>query len=151
MKKLKTHVLMVSRVFPTYHKRKGEETLFPIKIIDKEKIHTCRSNYDLWKKRIDEVNAGEAILSVRIWSGKPYCSKQVEIKQYDKYSGIGIQQLLEIDKDIFYVRFMERGLHIQGLETLATNDGLSLEDFKEWFKKPITEPMAIIHFTDFRY
>ena len=37
-------------------------------------------------------------------------------------------------------------------ETLAKNDGLSDDDFREWFKKiDFSKPMAIIHFTDFRY
>jgi hypothetical protein len=35
---------------------------------------------------------------------------------------------------------------------IPQNDGLSPEDFKEWFKKyDLLEPMAIIHFTKFRY
>ena len=35
---------------------------------------------------------------------------------------------------------------------LAINDGLTLEDFKEWFKPyDLTEVMAVIHFTNFRY
>ena len=37
-------------------------------------------------------------------------------------------------------------------EQLAKNDGLSLEEFKEWFKGyDLSQPMAIIHFTRFRY
>lgn len=34
----------------------------------------------------------------------------------------------------------------------AANDGLSLSDWREWFKGyDLTKPMAIIHFTPFRY
>jgi hypothetical protein len=36
-------------------------------------------------------------------------------------------------------------------EDIAKNDGLSFEDFCEWFKVRTSSPMAIIHFTDFRY
>lgn len=36
-------------------------------------------------------------------------------------------------------------------ELIAKNDGLSFEDFCEWFKVRTNNPMAIIHFTDFRY
>ena len=37
-------------------------------------------------------------------------------------------------------------------EELAKNDGLSLEDFTAWFKGyDLSETMAIIHFTPFRY
>ena len=38
------------------------------------------------------------------------------------------------------------------LNELAKNDGLTLPDFKEWFYKyDLSTPMAIIHFTKFRY
>jgi hypothetical protein len=41
---------------------------------------------------------------------------------------------------------------ISGIEVLANNDGLSLKDFKDWFKGyDLSQPMAIIHFTKFRY
>lgn len=160
---MKTYVLTVSRVFPTTHKRKGEETGFISKIfaaikpnedfndlID-PKIHTVRANYELWKKRIEQVQKGEAILSIRYWSGKPYNSKQVEICQLDKDSGIGVQK---IELDPFGVNYkIDDGKWIfdNGHE-LAKNDGLSLEDFKEWFRKyNLSKPMAIIHFTKFRY
>ena len=37
---------------------------------------------------------------------------------------------------------------------LAENDGLTFADWKAWFSNPkydLSEPMAIIHFTKFRY
>jgi hypothetical protein len=38
------------------------------------------------------------------------------------------------------------------LDYLAKNDGLSLDDFKEWFKGyDLSKPLALIHFTKFRY
>jgi len=41
---------------------------------------------------------------------------------------------------------------ITDIRTLAKNDGLSLQDFKDWFKGyDFSKPMAIIHFTRFRY
>ena len=36
-------------------------------------------------------------------------------------------------------------------ETIAKNDGLSFSDFCDWFRVRTPEPMAIIHFTGFRY
>lgn len=39
-----------------------------------KKLHTCRANYSLWKKRIDEVNEGKAILVIYEWTDKPYNS-----------------------------------------------------------------------------
>ena len=177
---MKTYVLTVSRNFPKTHKRVGEQTHFVEKLLvgqydknknfylqdtqadfDREiffecrnpKIHTIRSNFDLWLKRISEIQKGSAILSIRYWSGKPYNSKQVEICKLDKNSGLGVQELdfiaLNIERPcIFGFGYASRN-HIS---ELAKNDGLSLEDFKEWFKKyDLSKPMAIIHFTKFRY
>lgn len=149
MKKLKTYVLTVSQVFPSYHPQKGNPTNFPLSILGLTKLHTIRQNYDLWKKRIDEVNAGKAVLSVRFWDGKPYKDKQVEFQLFDKDSGIGIEKLTGMC-------FVKNTAFIEGtkdrhLEAVADNDGLTLQQFKDWFVKPNAEPMAIIHFTDFRY
>lgn len=178
---MKTYVLTVSRVFPCTHKRKGERTNFVCKILHTinfnesgvdlyricsnecetscfrrlidPKLHTIRANYELWAKRIEQVQKGEAILSIRYWSGKPYNSKQVEICQLDKDSGIGVQK-------IYFQRAFFKSNWIVGqsefpdqlLSVVAKNDGLSLEDFKEWFKGyDLSKPMAIIHFTKFRY
>jgi hypothetical protein len=38
------------------------------------------------------------------------------------------------------------------LNLLSKNDGLSLKDFKDWFKGyDLSKPMTVIHFTKFRY
>ena len=114
------------------------------------KIHTIRANYPLWKKRIDEVNAGKAVLSIRYWSGKPYNSKQVEIA---KLTEAGIQ-MLEFTSLGFRSRPIINGYMEDGnyFSKLAKNDGLSLQDFEDWFKGyDLSQPMAIIHFTNFRY
>lgn len=149
--------------FPQSHKKAGNETFFKEAFtvgVDGDnkrnkplhsKIHTIRHNYELWKKRIEEINAGKAILSIRQWTGKPYCSKQVEIKRLNK---VGIQKIRSMDDEYAY------GVNDKGnvlpipLSLLSINDGLELPDFKEWFKdsKPTpNNPMAIIHFTDFAY
>jgi hypothetical protein len=166
---MKTYVLTVSRVFPATHKHKGDFTYFEDKIrfalggynlstgVNGKKIHTIRANFDFWNKRINEVRNGNAILSIRYWSGKPYNSKQVEICQLDKDSGCGIEMINLSDTMItgalknndVALTSTNGGL---SLSTVAKNDGLSLEDFKEWFKGyDLSEPMAIIHFTNFRY
>ena len=109
--------------------------------------HDIRGNYELWAKRFKKINKGEAILSVRIWSGKPYQSKQQEIFKYDKTHGIGLQKLEQPNNFVF--------APIDGKKVnwdlVAKNDGLSFEDFCDWFKVRSDKPMAIIHFTDFRY
>ena len=153
---MKTFVLTVSRVFPATHKRKGEQTYFADRILSGQtipsnkwmKIHTIRANYELWEKRIKQVQEGKAILSIRYWLDKPYRSKQVEICQLDKDSGIGVQKIFI---DGIYRYKIDDGDLQWGSDDLAKNDGLSVEDFKEWFRCYDLRPMAIIHFTKFRY
>lgn len=172
MKKIKTYVLTVSRTFPVKHKRKGKETFFEQKIqsidcetcnagmceycdnrkwIDTPKIHTIRANYPLWKKRIEEIQKGNAVLSLRYWSGKPYNSKQVEFMQLDKDSGIGVQKI-DFSTDYLYSVLVDEERISFSCEMIAEHDGLNNDDFKEWFKNyNLNESMAIIHFTSFRY
>lgn len=145
---MKIYVLTVSRFFPSTHLRKGEPTEFFPNIDAGVKKHTIRENYELWKKRIDEVNAGIAVISLRYWSGKPYCSPQIEHKQFGK-GEIGIQKLT--------VGFV-RGHSIDDVykdtpsTVIASNDGLSFLNFQDWFRKvKDQDEMAIIHFTNFRY
>lgn len=147
--KKKTFVLTVSKNFPKTHIRAGQDTGFVYNIqrlfTDKcQKIHTIRANYDLWEKRSKEINEGKAILSIRYWSGKPYNSKQVEICRLEK---IGLEKLEDPTNFVF--------APIDGSKVdwqlVAKNDGLSFEDFCEWFKVRSDKPMAIIHFTNFRY
>lgn len=144
--KKKTYVLIVSIKFPSSHKRAGEPTNFDSNILDGVKIHTIRENVELWKKRIEEINQGKAILSIRYWSGAPFRSKQVELKQL---SSVGFQELqnMRMNKDISNVN----NTTLVRLEQLANNDGLSLRDFKEWFRNYDLKPKIIIHFTEFRY
>ncbi len=144
---MKTHVLTVSRYFPATHSKKGQPTNFLPNIDAGVKKHTIRSNYELWKKRIDEVNEGLAVISLRYWSGKPYKSPQVEHKQFGK-GEIGIQKL-RVDFPGYYMDDLGDNIPTNHL---AENDGLTRSDFDEWFKKAQEDDeMAIIHFADFRY
>ncbi len=147
--KKKVFVLTVLKQFPATHSKKGQSTGFvenisKLPIGESEKIHTIRANYDLWKKRIDHINEGNAILSIRYWSDKPYKSKMIEIIQLEK---VGIEKLEE-PNNILFTKIGEAKVDWYDL---AENDGLSIEDLDEWFKHCKNEPMAVIHFTDFRY
>lgn len=144
---MKTFVLTVSEYFPKTHIKSGLPTGFPLAIKHYEKIHTIRGNYELWAKRIKQIQDGEAVLSVRVWSGKPYNSKQLEIFRYDNTHGIGIQKLSNPRN---FLHATIEGKHINW-DVVAKNDGLFFKDFDEWFKDAKDEPMAVIHFTDFRY
>ena len=173
---METHVITVSRTFPKTHKRAGENTQFIEKIIENDnidlripsnsaeflnwtrhnyepKLHTIRSNYQLWEKRIKEVQYGKALLSLRYWSGKPYNSKQVEFASLDKDSGVGIQDLIFLNRNILdpIIAINSDCLELD-ITDLCKNDGLIPDDFMDWFKSyDLSKPMAIIHFTNFRY
>lgn len=149
--KKKTYVITLSKNFLKGHPKAGQPTNFKDKFLSGEKIHTIRGNYPLWEKRIKEVQEGKAILSIREWIGVPYKEKQVVIKDLTVDDGVGIQKLT-FEAGNFGSQFVDDAYCYAVLETPAKNDGLSFEDFKDWFKKyKLSEPMAIIHFTNFRY
>jgi len=135
---MKTYVLTLSEVFPTNHARAGEPTGFR-ENLRKTKIHTIRANYEFWRKR-----------SIRQWVGKPYGkgSTQRELCRLSREDGIGIERLM-FDKSLLLPHINYKPV---GIGNLANNDGLSLDDWKEWFKHyDLKKPLAVIHFTKFRY
>ena len=188
--KIKRYRLSVSRIFPATHPRKGDRTEFVCKILRSlnlqplernnhfyrcanecgtscsrmlldKKLHTCRANYDLWAKRMAEVQAGRAVIELCYWSEKPYRSKQVVFATLDKDSGCGVQKVEWWSVSNFWAVYTTMPDDDCGSQdfysevetkTLAKNDGLSLDDFKSWFKGyDLSKPMAIIQFTNFRY
>lgn len=155
---MKTYVLMIAVKFPMMHCNAGYPTGFKEKIacgvfcpcscsdcnVNCPKIHTIRGNYDLWEKRVQKINDGKAILSIRYWSGIPYRSKQVELCKLEE---VGLQKLVNPANFIFaYINDKQ----IDWSE-IAKNDGLSFNEFCDWFRVESDQPMAIIHFTGFRY
>lgn len=180
---MKTYVITLSRNFPAKHPRKGEPTGFADKIQEalnyvkyhgvegmkqtkRAKIHTMRTNWSLWSKRFRKIYEGKACLSLRVWSGKPYHSKQIEIARLTKEDGIGIQpayieEMQFLGNEEIEVRMRIAGGYdsirikedpiIDG-RVMAMNDGLVLRDWLPFFKgHNLMEPLAIIHFTPFRY
>ena len=162
---MKTYVLILSQTFPAKHQRKGEATNFDAQILNAVwrarnmncvlpkygmKLHTIRSNYDLWRKRFEQIDAGKAVLSIRYWIGKPYHSKQMEVYKLTNKDGIGLQRL-EFYNGCLQQPIISGDMTIRA-EYLAKNDGLSFESWKDWFMSYDTsKPLAIIHFTKFRY
>ena len=134
-----------SRYFPATHPKKGQPTHFveqiyisnPLptgfwlengfadnldKSINNPKHHTIRAG-NRWR-------VGDRF-SPRVWSGKPYASKQIIIAP-----DIEIKKIWNIDIMHDHSWF---SVMIDGKEThwheLAKNDGLSSVDFMDWFKK----------------
>jgi hypothetical protein len=137
MPQKKVYVLMVNPVFEK-------------PIIDGLKIHTIRKNYEFWEKRIESINRGEGVLSIRVWEGKPRRSKQREIKRIEE---CGIEKVIfSRDEELLSFDIEMSGYH-ETLNTVlvAKNDGLTLGELFGWFKDYPEGYMGIIHFTNFRY
>ena len=151
---MKKYIITLSKFFLKQHIRAGEETGFKDSFLKGKKVHTIRANYNLWEARIKEVQEGKAVLSIRQWSGLPYRSKQEEITELSKEDGVGIQKLTfnkDSNGEFFLEDFDIDGKYID-FDKLAANDGLLTEDWCRWFiKYDLSKPMAVIHFTSFRY
>ncbi|KAA6303157.1 MAG: hypothetical protein EZS26_000760 [Candidatus Ordinivivax streblomastigis] len=162
-------VVLLSKTFFPQHPKAGMQTEFASKVRvsvsqapihgNFYKIHTCRSNYEYWKKKIDKLKAGGGVLSVRQWSTSPYRSPQ-EIIIDISADIVDVQKLqLHLMDDGVLIAYILRNndWDVIPLATLAANDGLTVEDYKAWFA-PVFEKekaevldFAIIHFTTFRY
>lgn len=153
---MKTYVITVSENFPKSHPRAGEPTEFEQSIRTGHKIHTIRNNVQLWLDRIERVKAGEAVLSIRKWSGKPYRSKQVELLQVGDYGQLNdinaqvVQLADDYNANVFTLG--EKKFAKVPILTLAQNDGLRLSDFLNWFDGwKVGEEKVIIHFSEYSY
>lgn len=146
-----SRVITFSRVFPSYHPRKGEPTYFVEKVV--KSLHwdrpyppvDNRSDFDSdiyinCKPKHHTIRAGHRWkvgdkFSPRVWSGKPYASKQIQFAP-----DVEIKQIWDVEFDgdgcLWIFSDKERGPRI--LHTVAKNDGLSLEDLMSWFNKPFT-------------
>lgn len=143
--------IMCSRHFPKGHPKAGQETYFVEKIwnalINPES--TCDTqvmteylqwgNHEWWEiPKVYEVQPkhhtirpnnrfkpGETI-SLRVWSGSPYRSKQIEFAQVEvkKVWNIEISEFWFINGVI---------LEHDTVKKLAANDGLAYDDFVDWF------------------
>lgn len=141
-------VLTLSKVFPVTNSRAGEPTGFEEKLKAGVKLHTIRANKDgVWDKRAKEIADGQKMLCVREWTGKPYQSEQREFARFEK---IGIQHIEMFNTTLPQCKVDGK---VVPMERLAANDGLTLEQFKEWFfgEGDTYFEGVIIHFTDFRY
>jgi len=96
----------------------------------KPKKHTIRGGHR-WE-------SGDKF-SPRVWSGRPYCSPQITIAP-----DIEIKRVVNICSDgvLWFVK--NKPIDASRLAIIAANDGLSIEDFKDWFKnKPFSGQIII--------
>jgi hypothetical protein len=67
--------------------------------------------------------------NAKIWAGKPYKSKQVSILE-----SLRILKVYHFERDMLGIFFLEgKALETDIVEVIAKNDGLSLQDFMDWF------------------
>lgn len=157
-------VLIISRTFPGYHPRKGQQTHFVEKIwkgmYDAEKsMHLPFNGY--WQQYDQAFPTGETydplnnihnhkpkwhtiragnfwkqgeFFSPRVWTGLPRRSKQLQIApdtEIKKLWPVLIETGGSGWMDVT-IEGAENTLHNN--EIIATNDGLSLNDFFYWFR-----------------
>lgn len=137
-------VLTFSRHFPKGHPRAGQPTHFVEKIeacladiipgweMSKSfTLHEWEPYYSCTMPKHHTIRAGSRfkvgdMVSLRVWSGAPYRSKQVEFAQVE------VKKTWDIEINAYWwigYRIIEHDEVI----ALAKNDGLSYEDFIAWF------------------
>lgn len=142
-----SRVITFSRNFPATHPRKGEPTYFVEKLhrsldlgvsektlVSKElsyyfnfavfgscepKHHTIRGG-NRWK-------VGDKF-SPRVWSGRPYMTKQIIIAP-----DIEIKKIWNISCDLDGVFYLDRKQFDVTSSDITVNDGLTTDDFLSWF------------------
>jgi hypothetical protein len=153
-------VMTFSRAFPSYHPRKGEPTYFVEKILKGLSIPNYWRRFDesnITANTVDfirnfnhkesgikghTIRAGHRFkvgdkFSPRVWSGKPYASKQIIIAPDIEVKKVWDYEIKnEFQGDGFYNFFYLNGIFQtwKEIEGISKNDGLELEDFVHWFK-----------------
>lgn len=150
-------VIIISRTFPATHPRRYEPTFFVEKIWKALQTHGYKEPWNFFnelpglssvinihdyaasKEKYHTIRAGRRwklgdMASLRVWSGLPYRSKQIAI-----VPDLMIQKAIDIE--IHFNPFQvviptpgktnQWGMLSNGL--VAENDGLSYDDFQNWF------------------
>ena len=146
-------VITFSRVFPKGHPKQSQETFFvekvlksinPIKIQSKlivqDALHLFNSQeYLFCKEKNHTIRAGKRfkkgdLFSPRVWSDKPYRSKQITLFEDTEIKNvwdIEIYNSHEVYIDgVFHCSFGSENWHL-----LCLNDGLTSSDMQNWFSK----------------
>ena len=151
-------VIIFSRQFPKYHPKAGQPTYFVEKIWEviglpeKEYSFNLPDEYcnflrkdsaEIWAK-YHTIRAGNRWIvgdkfSPRVWSGKPYKSKNIifakdiEIKKTWKFE-IKCERNSEMRDDYSNFIYIDKKLVMENdYLKLAKNDGLTEKDFCDWF------------------
>lgn len=153
-------VITFSRTFPKYHPKAGQPTYFVEKIVKSLHLSGLRpwdipdeifskEMYYIVDPKGHTIRAGNRWrvgdkFSPRVWSGKPYASKQIqfavpiEIKKIWDIKFVTEDDDGEHDWDYIeafgkrYTFYGYGGYDKEEIQLLAKNDGLSVEDLKDW-------------------
>jgi hypothetical protein len=156
-------VVTLSRQFPSYHPKAGQETHFvenawsSLSPILGEQAIMCENfpkeyaewlfDWDYSKKKHHTVRLGRRwkdgdMASLRVWSGKPYASPQISICQDVKLRVVDIiinydDNTIEVPYDDMsppcILIFNMSAINLHCFQ-LATNDDLLVQDFLDWFQ-----------------
>jgi hypothetical protein len=161
-------VITFSRTFPSYHPKAGDETFFVEKIIKSISPHDYKrgeliSFFNYSAQHSDDnvaladykicaaatpkhhtIRAGKRfkvgdMCSPRVWSDKPYRSKQISIAPDIKITKIYNFRMIpalwydECEFTLTTGDGNELLLDIKAVTKIANNDGLTLEEFFYWF------------------
>lgn len=149
-----SRVITFSTMFPSYHTKKGMPTHFVGKIqsslllgiFSYQEIHGHRIPIYIGQttplkhhtiRRGKKWAAGDKF-SPRIWSGKPYASKQITIAP-----DIEIKRVVDFEMNLNGV-YSLNGKYIEKDKTyaaLAKNDGLTEDDLFQWLMPNYEKPL----------
>lgn len=148
--------IMCSRTFPAGHPRKGEPTFFVEQIlnvimprgvngiVDRNDINPAIlpliNDFVLLDGRTEKhttIRPGNRfkpgdMVSLRVWSDKPYRSKQIEFAQVEVKKTWPVE--IYVDELIVEIIVDSISQNIRNKKEVALNDGLELIDFVNWFK-----------------
>ena len=165
-----SRVITFSRVFPKYHPKAGQPTYFVEKLWEsiglpnKEYCFNLPDEYqnfmradssEVWAKHHTIRNGNRWKVgdkfSPRVWSDKPYNSKQIilcEDLEVKKVFDFEIK-IVEVDEGFSLKWFLNhKKVSPDFIMEIAENDGLLLEDFIAWFQFPKSFKGQIICWSD---
>lgn len=139
-------VITFSTTFPAYHPKKGQRTFFELNFeyalkyplgTHSPMLYPGTENQHLLK--FHTIRAGNRFkkgeyFSPRVWTGKPYNSKQRIIAPDTKIEKIwDIDIYFEPNNWLYAGKKADYGNVKYDIEKLAKNDGLEYQDFVDWF------------------
>lgn len=140
--------LTFSRTFPAYHPKAGQPTYFVEKFwracdymrgenILKQELRNMYAGVDGGHPKYHTIRAGHRFkvgdkFSPRVWSGRPYNSKQIIIAS--DMEVLRMWDFKSTGNNHLYIN--EKSVNVFDVEILAKNDGLTYADLLAWLRYP---------------